>query len=234
MFDASAVVSWDECLTEAGSGQSHSIVILHSRSSIYCWEFGQRSSLPRGRLRALAVDEPRCGHIAERALQSARSANQRAHNRYSITTLPPCEAWLCSSVQACELWWGEDTAGSRRSTSHPSTRCHDIAAKTDEILVPRVICTFYTLCTTDIAPDTDNVPVLCEGNRGGEWVDLFVVSPPDVLTFHYSSSRMNENFRFFQLSLKDLWTSISNWEKINIKQFVYCCNKVIRFHTKIK
>lgn len=44
--------------------------------------------------------------------------------------------------------------------------------------------------------------LFCVGNQGGEWVDLFVVSPPDVLTFYYSSSRMNENFRFFQLSLK--------------------------------
>lgn len=202
MFGASAVVSWDECLTEAGLGQSHSIVILHSRSSIHCWEFGQRSSLPRGRLRALAVNEPRCGHIAERALQSARSANQRAHNRYSITTLPPCEAWLCSSVQACELWWGEDTAGSRRWTSHPSTRCHDDAAKTDENLVPRVICTFYTLSTTDIAPDTDNVSVLC-GESGwgvGRLIRCLPTRCPHLLLFFESDER---KFPFFSTLFKD-------------------------------
>lgn len=101
-----------------------------------------------------------------------------------------------------ELWWGEDTAGSRRWTSHPSTRCHDDAGTTDENLVLRVICTFYTLCTTDIAPDTDNVPNLC-GESGwgvGRLIRCLPIRCPHLLLFLEPDER---KYSLFSTLFKD-------------------------------
>lgn len=112
--------------------------------------------------------------------------------RVKLDFAPPCRPESCDEVKI------QQAAGDGHHT-------HQRDATTTPVQLTRISsCAWFVPFTHSVQLTSLLTLIMflfCVGNRGGEWVDLFVVSPSDVLTFYYSSNRMNENIRFFLLSL---------------------------------